>query len=155
MTREDFLKIAEYGNENWKGCFTEEEIQQNADDYYAEWVESDKQGKATHVIEELCKLLIEDGGKQAEEFLEEISFDAFWGLEVYYCQGCDKREIVFFTEEELENLYSYQNGNPKRMLIQNVLPNCSPMVREYIRTEELCLCEECWDRYWSGELTIE
>lgn len=151
----NFYDIAEYGNVNWKGSFTPEEVRQNAEDYFTEWKYSNEQGKATHTMEELCKLLIEDGEEECEQFLDNILEEANWYCEIYYCQGCNKREIVFFSVEEMNNLWQYQNGNPKRMLIQDVLPNCSPMVREYERNYGLCLCEECWKKYWNMELTIK
>ena len=157
MTREDFLKIAEYGNENWKGCFTEEEVRQNAEDYYAEWKYSKEQGKATHTMEELCKLLVEDiegESVEAENFLYQIIADAedTWACDIYYCDNCKKREIVFLTEEQIFQLHRYHSGNPRKLLIQNILPNCSAMVREYEKEYRNCLCEECWSKYWSGEL---
>ena len=104
MELKDFLRIAEYGNANWKGSFTEEEVRQNAEDYYAEWKASKEKGKATHTMEELCKLLIEDESEESEDFLDAILEDANWYCEIYYCQGCDKREIVFFSMEEMNNL---------------------------------------------------
>ena len=56
----DFYNIAEYGSENWKGCFTSREIANNAYDYKAEYDYSIKQGKPTHTMIELCKLICED-----------------------------------------------------------------------------------------------
>ena len=56
----DFYTIAEYGNENWKGSFTPREIACNAYDYKAEYDYSIKQGKPTHTMIELCKLICED-----------------------------------------------------------------------------------------------
>ena len=44
MEYSDFYDIAEYGNENWKGCFTLKEIACNAYDYKAEYDYSIKQG---------------------------------------------------------------------------------------------------------------
>ena len=37
MEYSDFYDIAEYGNENWKGCFTLKKIDCNAYDYKAEY----------------------------------------------------------------------------------------------------------------------
>ena len=157
MKLKDFLRIAEYGNANWKGSFTPEEVKQNAEDYFAEWKYSKEQGKATHTIEELCKLLIEDiegGSEEAEDFLYDILADAeeTWSCNVYRCEHCGKREIVFLTEEQIFQLYRYHDGNPRKLLIQNILPNCSKMVREYERDYKRCLCEDCWKKYWNGEL---
>ena len=60
MTYDDFYTIAEYGNENWKGCFSPKEVACNAYDYKAEYDYSIKQGKPTHTMIELCKLIYED-----------------------------------------------------------------------------------------------
>ena len=56
----DFYNIAEYGNENWKGNFSQREIANNAYDYKVEYDYSIKQGKPTHTMIELCKLICED-----------------------------------------------------------------------------------------------
>ena len=160
MRLENFIKIAEYGNTNWKGSFTPEEVRQNAEDYFVEWTRSKEQGKATHTMEELCKLLIEDieecNSEEAEDFLYDILYDAedTWSCNVYRCEHCGKREIVFFTEEQIFQLQRYHGGNPRKLLIQNILPNCSAMVREYEREYRYCLCEECWKKFWNGELRI-
>ena len=60
MTYDDFYKIAEYGNQNWKGCFTPREIANNAYDYKVEYDYSIEQGKPTRTMIELCKLICED-----------------------------------------------------------------------------------------------
>ena len=56
----DFYNIAEYGNENWKGNFSQREIANNAYDYKVEYDYSIEQGKPTHTMIELCKLICED-----------------------------------------------------------------------------------------------
>ena len=56
----DFYNIAEYGNENWKGNFSPREIANNAYDYNVEYDYSINQGKPTHTMIELCKLICED-----------------------------------------------------------------------------------------------
>ena len=65
----DFYDIAEYGNENWKGSFTPKEIANNAYEYKAEYDYSINQGKPTHTMIELCKLICEDMGKEIENIL--------------------------------------------------------------------------------------
>ena len=69
ITYDDFYTIAEYGNENWKGSFTPREIACNAYNYKAEYDYSIKQGKPTHTMIELCKLICEDMGKEIENIL--------------------------------------------------------------------------------------
>ena len=60
MEFNDFYTIAEYGNENWKGCFTPREIACNAYDYLCEYRYSVAKGKPTNTMIELCKLICED-----------------------------------------------------------------------------------------------
>lgn len=60
MSYEDFLRIAEYGNANWKGNFTKEEIEQNAEIYYADYQWSIKNNTISETIRTLCKNLAED-----------------------------------------------------------------------------------------------
>ena len=45
MKYQDFLEIAKYGNANWNGNYTEEEVTRNAKDYYAnyEWSKANKE----------------------------------------------------------------------------------------------------------------
>lgn len=147
----DFLRIAEYGNKAWKGSFTEEEVKQNAEDYLSEFNASNEKGKANHTMEELCKLLVEDiegGSKESEEFLDDILLESDWTMEVYYCNGCNKREIVFFSEQEMENIYKHEC---REMLIQDALPEKPQWIRETFVSGE-CLCPKCWEKYWNGEL---
>ena len=56
----DCYNIAEYGNENWKGSFTPKEIACNSYNYKVEYDYSIEQGKPTHTMIELCKLVCED-----------------------------------------------------------------------------------------------
>lgn len=60
MELNDFLQIAEYGNEMWKGCFTPEEVQQNAEIYYADFQWSKANDEIAENIKSLCRNLIED-----------------------------------------------------------------------------------------------
>lgn len=45
MRYEDFFELARYANENWKGGYTEEEIKQNAKEYFDnyEWSKANEQ----------------------------------------------------------------------------------------------------------------
>ena len=60
MEFNDFYTIAEYGSENWKGCFTPREIANNAYDYLCEYRYSVAKGKPTRTMIDLCKLICED-----------------------------------------------------------------------------------------------
>lgn len=60
MKYEDFLRIAEYANANWKGSFTKEEIEQNAEIYYADYQWSIENDTISETIKTLCKNLAED-----------------------------------------------------------------------------------------------
>ena len=69
----DFYDIATYGNENWKGGYTQKEIACNAYDYLCAFEES-KESKEPHdVIKELCKLLAEDGSDECKDWLYQIA----------------------------------------------------------------------------------
>lgn len=57
----DFLRIAEYTNENWaKGSFTPEEVKQNSDIYYSDFLWSKWNDEIAESIKSLCKNLAED-----------------------------------------------------------------------------------------------
>lgn len=60
MTYLDFYDIAEYGNEHWKGGFSNREVADNAYDYKSEYDYSHEQGEPMHTMIELCRLIIED-----------------------------------------------------------------------------------------------
>lgn len=145
-----FYDIAEYGNANWKGNFTQEEVQYYAKEYYEEYKISKEQGAATHTIEELCKLLIEDmanGSTEAENFLQDIVNDLELNIRIFYCDNCNKEEIVFFSHEEIDNLTKHQ---AREMLIQDAIPNKPQWIRETF-VSGICKCPDCWEKYWNGE----
>ncbi len=56
----DFYDIAKYGNDNWKGHYTEKEIAINAYNYTIEYETSLQFHKMTHIIKDLVELLTED-----------------------------------------------------------------------------------------------
>ena len=56
----DFYDIATYGNQIWKGSFTQKEIASNAYDYTVEYQTSMKQKTPTNTMIELYKLIVED-----------------------------------------------------------------------------------------------
>ena len=74
LTYEDFYDIAEYGNANWKGCFTPREIACNANNYLVDFEQS-KARAGYHIsstIQELLRLLDEDDSEEANHFATQI-----------------------------------------------------------------------------------
>jgi len=69
----DFYNIAEYGNVSWKGSFSAREIAENAYIYYSDFQWSKKNEKVSHVIQELAKLLAEDGSEECKDWLYEMA----------------------------------------------------------------------------------
>lgn len=57
----DFFNIAKYGNENWRGGYTQKEVACNAYNYLVEFEYSKAKSKVTHLISSLLELLDEDG----------------------------------------------------------------------------------------------
>ena len=60
MNYADFYDIATYGNEMWKGSFTQEEVQQNAESYYADFLWSKENDTISETIKSLAKNLADD-----------------------------------------------------------------------------------------------
>ena len=60
MTQKDFLRIAEYANANWKGSFTQSEIKENAEIYYADFKWSKANDTISETIKTLCRNLADD-----------------------------------------------------------------------------------------------
>ena len=60
MKYEDFYDIATYGNEMWKGSFTTEEVRQNAESYYADFLWSKENDTISETIKSLAKNLSDD-----------------------------------------------------------------------------------------------
>ena len=73
MDYSDFYDIAVYGNENWKGSFTQKEVACNAYDYTCEFRYSKRDEMPTHTIKELAKLLAEDGSEECKDWLYTIA----------------------------------------------------------------------------------
>lgn len=72
MEYQDFLNLSVYGNEQWNGSFTKEEVKQNADIYFSDFQFSKRTGETTDTIVELLRLLEEDGEEQATEWKTRI-----------------------------------------------------------------------------------
>lgn len=67
--------VAKYGNENWKGCFSEKEVADNAYTYKCEYDWSKANGSLSNVIKTVLELLHEDNGDDANYFIDEIEND--------------------------------------------------------------------------------
>lgn len=72
MEYQDFLNLSAYGNEQWNGSFTQEEVAENAETYYSDFLSSKKTGKITEIIMELLNLLEEDGEEKASNWKSRI-----------------------------------------------------------------------------------
>lgn len=72
MTCADFYEIAAYGNENWRGKFTPEEVACNAYDYLCEFERSKQDGQETEAIKTLIILLVSDGSNQCFEWVKNM-----------------------------------------------------------------------------------
>ena len=72
MNYADFYDIAVYGNEAWKGSFTQKEIACNAYDYVCDFEVSKANKKLNHTIAELINLLKEDDSEKCLEWAEQI-----------------------------------------------------------------------------------
>ena len=72
MEYQDFLELAQYGNKEWNGAFTSEEVVENAETYYSDFLSSKKTGETTDTIIELLRLLEEDGEEKAVEWKRRI-----------------------------------------------------------------------------------
>lgn len=55
-----FYDLAKYCNDNWKGCFTEKEIAENAYEYLVSYEDSIKDGTPNYNIQSLIHNLQED-----------------------------------------------------------------------------------------------
>lgn len=90
-----FIELAKYASENWKGCFSEEEILEYADVYFCDFNYSNIHGEPTKTIRTLCENLIEDihnGVEDAKFYLETILSKSVWNVDVFTCQDCGKNE---------------------------------------------------------------
>lgn len=72
MDYADFYDIAVYGNEAWKGSFTQKEIACNSYDYVCDFEVSKANKKLNHTIAELINLLKEDGTEECLEWVNRI-----------------------------------------------------------------------------------
>lgn len=73
MEFKKFYEIAEYGNVAWKGCFSAKEVAQNAYDYLCDFEASKENGQPTRIIQELAKLLAEDGSEECKDWLYDMA----------------------------------------------------------------------------------
>ena len=60
MRLSDFISIANYGNTNWNGKFSQQEVKAYAKDLYADFLFSKENNCVATSIETLCNNLAED-----------------------------------------------------------------------------------------------
>ena len=94
MKYDDFLAIAKYGNEQWKGNYTDEEIRHNAMNYYLNYQHSIANGidKNDVITQFLVERLVEDwtnGNDEVTRWLKEMITEL--GL-------CDKETTPHITD---------------------------------------------------------
>jgi hypothetical protein len=73
MRYDDFYDIALYLNEINRDTFTPKEIACNAYIYYADFQWSKENNEVAYNIQELAKLLAEDGTEEAKDWLYEMA----------------------------------------------------------------------------------
>lgn len=73
LKHQDFLNIAEYGNENWKGAYSPEEVRQNAENYFIDYQWSLKNEIVTESISFLLFNLLQDWNDGNENVISWIS----------------------------------------------------------------------------------
>lgn len=73
MTYSDFYDITVYGNDNWKGNFTEKEVAEMAYEYTVAFEESKASEDADATIVSLIERLGEDNCEEAKEWLRMIA----------------------------------------------------------------------------------
>lgn len=105
MQYSDFYNIAAYGNKAWKGCFSAREIAENAYIYTSDFEWSKRNKKVAHSIQELAKLLVEDGSDECKDWLWDIAKEL--GLtDMDYWEYCSYNVDLlscFLAEKETED----------------------------------------------------
>lgn len=72
MTYLDFYDIAVYGNEAWKGSFTQREIAANAYEYLCEFEDSKAKKRLNNTMLDLVDLLMQDEEDECVEWATRI-----------------------------------------------------------------------------------
>ena len=72
LTYEDFYDIAVYGNEAWKGSFTQREIAANAYEYLCEFEDSKAKKRLNRTMLDLVDLLMQDNENECIEWATRI-----------------------------------------------------------------------------------
>ena len=73
MEYSNFYDIAAYGNVAWKGCFSAKEVAENAYIYMCDFEASKENEQPTRIIQELAKLLAEDGSDECKGWLYDMA----------------------------------------------------------------------------------
>ena len=143
MTYSDFYNIAEYGNENWKGCFSPKEIAENAYDYLCEFNTSKQNGEPTETIKELAKLLAEDGGEECHDWLYEMtkSLGLFDMNAVDYTET-DERLVQRFLEEKFfPVIFEIKTSNEYQPFFMYASSKSSIETQIHNALAEICFCD--------------
>ena len=60
MTRKDFIELATYLSEAWRGFFTASEIRENANDYFTEYQTEKTTGEKSDILTDLLEQMQDD-----------------------------------------------------------------------------------------------
>ena len=104
---------------------------------------------------EMLNSIAEINGCSVDEIKVEVKEYDRDKYEIVTCEYCLRVGIYKYeSEEQRRDLIEYQlYGNPKRKLIQEIVPNMQPWMREsFMRVTMGVFCsEECYNGYWKLE----
>lgn len=105
--------------------------------------------------DEMLKQIADKNNCSVDEISVEVKEYNDDEYEIVTCEYCLRAGIYKYeSEEQRKDLIDYQlYGNPKRKLIQEIVPDMKPWMREsFMRATMGVLCsEECYNGYWNLE----
>ena len=118
----DFYDIALYGNEMWKGSFTPEEVKQNAEIYYADFLWSKANDTISETIKSLVKNLADDikampDLEEPKQWLYQIAselglidmdYNDYLDTDEWLA-NLDRREVIIWDYQEYQRKNSVQH----------------------------------------------
>ena len=80
MTRKDFIELATYLSEAWRGFFTASEIRENANDYFVEYQAEKATGEKSDTLTDLLEQIQDDVNEIGLDNIESIERRAYNAL---------------------------------------------------------------------------